>query len=147
MPYNDKVKEFAYKLDPECWKSYSGKSKAFKQQMDARRQNSLDGAQQLFDREAQQRDNSQTVLKQTDRMVVFKRDILVPNPSNRYENQRFGVNLVDRLFEGETYADGFYRLKVEGNSILLTEIEEYLFGRRTYRRDVEVEALKKKYNL
>lgn len=30
MMYEHKIKEFAYKLDPECWKSYSGRTKEHK---------------------------------------------------------------------------------------------------------------------
>lgn len=36
-----RVKERAYKIDPECWESYSGKPKPFKQAMEQRRQASL----------------------------------------------------------------------------------------------------------
>lgn len=39
--YRQEVKELAYKLDPECWVSYSGKLKAHKQHMDYRRAKSL----------------------------------------------------------------------------------------------------------
>jgi hypothetical protein len=38
------VKQRAYEIDPECWISYSGRSKAFKRQMDARRTASLEKA-------------------------------------------------------------------------------------------------------
>ena len=39
------VKQRAYALDPECWVSYSGKDKAFKQAMDKRRTTALACAQ------------------------------------------------------------------------------------------------------
>jgi hypothetical protein len=45
-PYPQHVKEAAYKLDPECWISYSGKSRAFKRQMELRRLQSLKAASQ-----------------------------------------------------------------------------------------------------
>lgn len=38
------VKEYAYTLDPECWKSYCGKTKQFKQLMERRRNASLEKA-------------------------------------------------------------------------------------------------------
>jgi hypothetical protein len=41
MPWPSNIKNLAYKLDPECWQSYSGKSKAYKQAMEARRIKSL----------------------------------------------------------------------------------------------------------
>lgn len=42
--YPQHVKEDAYRLDPECWVSYSGKPKAFKQSMEVRRVASLEKA-------------------------------------------------------------------------------------------------------
>lgn len=44
--YSHEVKQLARKLDPECWISYSGKPKAFKQQMDKRRTAALQKAEQ-----------------------------------------------------------------------------------------------------
>lgn len=46
-----KVKQIAYKIDPECWVSYSGKARAFKQQMDVRRTAALDKAAEIYNRE------------------------------------------------------------------------------------------------
>ena len=43
------VKEAAYKLDPECWVSYSGKPKVFKRAMEVRRVDSLTKAQNEYD--------------------------------------------------------------------------------------------------
>lgn len=37
MPIDQAVKDRAYKIDPPCWKSYSGRAKVYKQRMDARR--------------------------------------------------------------------------------------------------------------
>jgi hypothetical protein len=42
-----RVKEMAYSLDPECWISYSGKPKRFKQYMEGRRLSSLIRAKSL----------------------------------------------------------------------------------------------------
>lgn len=39
------IKERAYKLDPLCWESYSGKPKHLKQYMDSRRTASIAAAQ------------------------------------------------------------------------------------------------------
>lgn len=41
MAWSEDVKELAYELDPECWESYSGKAKAFKQGIDRRRSAAL----------------------------------------------------------------------------------------------------------
>ena len=48
MPYPQAVKEAAYRLDPECWVSYSGQPKNHKQHMDARRTRSLERAMQDY---------------------------------------------------------------------------------------------------
>lgn len=45
MAYRQEVKELAYTLDPECWLSYSGKPRAIKRVMDARRTKSLQEAE------------------------------------------------------------------------------------------------------
>lgn len=45
MEYSQSVKEQAYAIDPECWVSYSGKPKEFKQRMEVRRVKSLTDAQ------------------------------------------------------------------------------------------------------
>lgn len=47
MPIDQDVKEVAYKLDPGCWVSYSGKPRPFKQEMDLRRSASLAHAQKI----------------------------------------------------------------------------------------------------
>lgn len=47
-PYE--VKQLAYKLDPECWASYSGKPRKFKAYMDARRTASLEEAERKIER-------------------------------------------------------------------------------------------------
>ncbi len=47
--YNQKVKDLARELDPECWISYSGMEKNFKQQMDWRRRESLMLAEQKIE--------------------------------------------------------------------------------------------------
>jgi hypothetical protein len=39
--YPQEVKEIAYKLDPECWVSYSGQTRHYKRVMEIRRQASL----------------------------------------------------------------------------------------------------------
>lgn len=39
--YPQEVKEAAYKLDPECWVSYSGQTRHYKRVMEGRRQASL----------------------------------------------------------------------------------------------------------
>jgi hypothetical protein len=39
------VKQLAYKLEPECWVSYSGKPKHFKAAMDVRRTAALQNAE------------------------------------------------------------------------------------------------------
>lgn len=49
MAYRDEVKQIAYQLDPDCWVSYSGQPKAYKQRMDIRRLHALKKAQQEFD--------------------------------------------------------------------------------------------------
>lgn len=41
MPEAQDVKEMAYTIDPACWISYSGKPRAFKAAMDARRTASI----------------------------------------------------------------------------------------------------------
>ena len=41
MPIAQAIKDRAYKIDPPCWKSYSGKDKRHKQRMDSRRTASL----------------------------------------------------------------------------------------------------------
>lgn len=52
MPYPDRVKNLAYKLDPDCWVSYSGKSPGFKARMDCRRSAALEKAEMYFNRRA-----------------------------------------------------------------------------------------------
>lgn len=42
--YSTEVKQIAYQLDPECWVSYSGKPKEFKQAMESRRVTALKAA-------------------------------------------------------------------------------------------------------
>lgn len=44
MPYSQEAKELAHRIDPDCWVSYSGKDKKFKQSMDARRSAALRAA-------------------------------------------------------------------------------------------------------
>ncbi|WP_186214549.1 hypothetical protein [Burkholderia gladioli] len=44
------VKELAYKLDPECWVSYSGRPRKFKAYMDSRRTASLEEAERRIAR-------------------------------------------------------------------------------------------------
>jgi len=44
MPIDQTVKDRAYKIDPEAWQSYSGKSKPEKQYIDGRRNLSLAAA-------------------------------------------------------------------------------------------------------
>ncbi len=41
MGYPQEVKDIAYRLDPECWVSYSGATKQVKQHMESRRTASL----------------------------------------------------------------------------------------------------------
>lgn len=41
----DEVKQLAYKIDPECWVSYSGKPRKFKAYMDSRRTAALEEAE------------------------------------------------------------------------------------------------------
>ena len=45
MPIDQDVKDRAYTIDPQCWKSYSGKATRHKQRMDSRRNASLVQAQ------------------------------------------------------------------------------------------------------
>lgn len=49
MAYSKDVKEIARRLDPECWKSYSGKDARFKRAMEPRRTASLQSAQAFYD--------------------------------------------------------------------------------------------------
>ena len=49
MSYPQQVKEIAYEIDPECWVSYSGKPKAYKSAMDARRTAALRQASEQWD--------------------------------------------------------------------------------------------------
>ena len=49
MPYKTEVKEKAYKIDPDCWESYSGKPKEVKREMDWRRQSCLEEASEGFE--------------------------------------------------------------------------------------------------
>lgn len=48
--WSDAVKARAYVLDPECWVSYSGKPKHFKQVMDLRRTAALKNAKKEVER-------------------------------------------------------------------------------------------------
>lgn len=49
MPYSPRVKALAYRLDPECWNSYSGLPVLIKRRMDARRVAALnDASERLF---------------------------------------------------------------------------------------------------
>lgn len=50
MSYSLEVKALAYKLDPPCWISYSGKSRDFKRAMDVRRTAALEKARVRVDR-------------------------------------------------------------------------------------------------
>lgn len=45
MRYSEEVKQLAYKMDPECWVSYSGATPDFKRAMDKRRTLSLEYAE------------------------------------------------------------------------------------------------------
>lgn len=45
--FSSEIKEIAYQLDAECWVSYSGKPKKFKQAMEARRIKSLEQAEKV----------------------------------------------------------------------------------------------------
>lgn len=47
MPYPPRVKFLAYELDRACWRSYSGKPKEFKREMDARRTAALKRAETI----------------------------------------------------------------------------------------------------
>lgn len=44
MPYSTEVKARAYRIDPECWVSYSGQPKEYKQMMEIRRNRALQRA-------------------------------------------------------------------------------------------------------
>lgn len=48
MSYSPRVKHLAYKLDPVCWVSYSGKPPAFKRTMDKRRLEALERAAKII---------------------------------------------------------------------------------------------------
>lgn len=48
MPYSPRVKVLAYKIDPACWRSYSGKPADFKRAADARRIAALESAQRII---------------------------------------------------------------------------------------------------
>jgi hypothetical protein len=48
--WSQSVKDQAYKLDPECWVSYSGKTRPYKQAMEVRRKASLEAAARLLGR-------------------------------------------------------------------------------------------------
>lgn len=48
MSHPSAVKELAYSLDPECWISYSGKPKEFKQRMEIRRATSMHKASEAI---------------------------------------------------------------------------------------------------
>lgn len=48
MAYEQEVKEAAYKIDPECWESYSGKDWLHHRAADARRLSSLQKAQKAW---------------------------------------------------------------------------------------------------
>lgn len=48
MGYRQEVKDIAYKLDPECWESYSGKPRAIKRAMDTRRTRALQEAERMY---------------------------------------------------------------------------------------------------
>jgi len=45
LSYSQEVKERAYAIDPECWKSYSGRPIEFKRRMERRRTEALRRAQ------------------------------------------------------------------------------------------------------
>lgn len=51
MSYLQEVKEIAYRLDPDCWKSYSGEPRVRKREMDRRRTAALETAQRRYDAE------------------------------------------------------------------------------------------------
>lgn len=122
--YSQEVKTRAYELDPECWVSYSGKPKAFKQYMDARREESLKRA--FKEEQAEMARKPPKVDLENSRTVTFKREVLVTNPRNKFENQRFGIELSDERGAGESYATVYGRLKAAGIGILRQDVKAYL---------------------
>lgn len=80
-------------------------------------------------------------------VVTYGREVLVTNPKNRYENQKFRLELTDVRWEGETYEQVRNRLKAEVNRMLLNDIDEYVNGVAAREKANKQEVLARQYNL
>jgi hypothetical protein len=78
---------------------------------------------------------------------VFKREILVANPKNRFENSRFGIELEDERGAGESYAIVYARLAEEGNKILAQQICERVHGAQLHSFDRLMNEVREQYGL
>lgn len=92
-------------------------------------------------------ENARNNTLDSSRLVTFKREVLVPNPTNKFENQRFGIELSDTRNPSETYAEVYNRLREAGMRILADDIHAYVNGTRQHVFDVEHNEIRKKYSL
>lgn len=81
------------------------------------------------------------------RRVVFKREILVPKPTDRFQNQRFGIELSDDRGAGESYETVYDRLREAGMNILANDIADYVFGTRQRSFEYNLQKVREMYNL
>jgi hypothetical protein len=84
---------------------------------------------------------------ESNRTVTFQRQVLVPHPKNKFENQRFGIELSDPRSPQETYAEVYDRLREVALNILANDIHDYVNGANNMFHEHALNEVRRKYNL
>lgn len=79
--------------------------------------------------------------------VTYGKEVLVPNPKNQFENQRFRIELTDARYDNETYEHVRNRLKTEVNRMLVEDISEYLLGVKRAETSANEMRIRQRYGL
>jgi len=83
MSYSEEVKQLAYKMDEECWVSYSGQPAGYKRAMDKRRVFSLDIASHILRERAKMRvvhapEKENTELSDREKLLKHYNEVIIP---------------------------------------------------------------------
>lgn len=79
--------------------------------------------------------------------VTYGREVLVPNPKDRFQNQKFRYELTDARYDNESYEQVRARLKAEVNRMLAEDIAEYLGQVIVRERTSKMDDIKRQFNL
>lgn len=79
--------------------------------------------------------------------VTYGREVLVPNPKDRFQNHKIRYELTDARYDNETYEQVRQRLKAEVHRMLVEDINDYLGGVAIAQRETQVDKIKRQYSL